>query len=144
MDICQHATVAKLPDGREVVACAKFNRNNSLGVCHKCPDNSAKGVWPILPVREVIVSEVTVSAAPQSPAMPISRVDPEKWPRWANWVKDQRTEEDKGVGDTVERKLGVAGAIFKAGLKAAGLGCGCGARKDAFNIQYPYESLPPD
>lgn len=143
MDKCQHATMIKLTHGREGVACAKFNRNNSLGVCHECGDNPAKGVWPILPVREV-----TVNAAPQSrsqsPAMPISRVSPEKWPRWANWVKDQRTEGDKGVGDTVERKLGVAGAIFKAGLKAAGLGCGCGVRKDAFNIQYPYESLPPD
>lgn len=49
-----------------------------------------------------------------------------------------RAEQDRGVGDTIERKLGAMGVAFKATLKALGVPCGCDKRRDEFNVLYPY------
>ena len=76
-------------------------------------------------------------------ALPVPTPVPfSKWPRWAKDIADQRElPTDVGVGDTVERLLGDGGLAIKAILKAAGVACGCAARKDEWNQKYPYREI---
>lgn len=60
-------------------------------------------------------------------------------PRWVKWVARYRDPEDTGVGDTIERLLGVWGERFKALMARFDIDCGCSDRKDYFNLVYPYE-----
>ena len=68
----------------------------------------------------------------------------EEWPTWARWLADRRADGDRGVGDTVERLLGVGGRAFKLLWKATfgqvGLGCGCDGRRARWNAAYAYAS----
>jgi hypothetical protein len=62
----------------------------------------------------------------------------EQWPTWAKAVTPWAEPEDIGVGDTIHRKLGVLGEVFKATLKTLGVPCGCDQRQEEWNILYPY------
>jgi hypothetical protein len=62
------------------------------------------------------------------------------WPVWAQTIAALRKAGEAGLGDTAERVFGVfGGETFKTAFKKLlGRGCGCSARKDAWNILYPY------
>jgi hypothetical protein len=62
----------------------------------------------------------------------------QQWPTWAKLVAAMKAPEDKGVGSTIDRKLGLLGAAFKLTLKALGVPCGCGDRRDLYDKLYPY------
>lgn len=61
------------------------------------------------------------------------------WPWPARTVRLMRKCGDRGVGDTVERLIGLPGTGFKSLLSAASLNCGCANRRDVLNRRYPYE-----
>lgn len=140
-EICEHATEFTHEDGRKLVKCGKYNRGNSYGTCHSCADNTTKGEWPksagFVPTA-VTVQGNPVIGPPRPPAPPPEPVPSDKWPSWANWVAGQKAEPDRGVGDTIERMLGIGGKIFQASMKLIGVPCGCNARKAEWNIKYPY------
>jgi len=79
-----------------------------------------------------------VGNALATPAAPVKAVPPEQWPVWAKGIATFRTGDDKGVGDTAERNLGIVGEAFKATAKALGKDCGCAARKAKWNAMFPY------
>lgn len=64
----------------------------------------------------------------------------ESWPWWARQIAKRATPEDKGVGDTAARLIGaVGGDAFKSGFEAlTGTNCGCDARQESLNVQFPY------
>lgn len=67
---------------------------------------------------------------------PVPKAD---WPMWAKSVALLKTQEDTGVGDTIERQLAkVGGEQFKAFAEKIGIPCGCSDRRDNFNLLYPY------
>lgn len=145
-DKCEHAEEFIHADGRELVKCGKFSRNNSYGVCHTCADNTTKGEWPksagFVPTAAVTIRSNNPMIGPPQPPPP-EPVPVDKWPSWANWVSGQKADPDKGVGDTVKRKLGIGGKIFQASMKLIGVPCGCNARKAEWNIKYPYGEPTP-
>jgi hypothetical protein len=63
---------------------------------------------------------------------------PDNWPAWAKLVAAMKADSDAGVGSTIDRKLGLIGAAFKLTLKALGVPCGCGDRKELYDKLYPY------
>lgn len=75
------------------------------------------------------------ASAPPKPIQPVARQD---WPAWANFIASHADPTDAGVGDTIHRRLGKAGEWTKAALKAAGVPCGCDARRERWNHLYPY------
>jgi hypothetical protein len=98
--------------------------------------------WPIYTKRKVIatcpkckqqiecdgiVGQVMIHAVPR-----------EQWPAWAKLVASEAEEPDTGVGDTIARKLGIAGELFKSWAKTLGIPCGCATRQKRFNAMYPY------
>lgn len=65
---------------------------------------------------------------------------PQQWPLWARGVRLNAKPPDRGVGDTIERTVGrVGGRLFKKWSNAVGFNCGCIARRDKLNRQYPYQ-----
>ena len=54
-------------------------------------------------------------------------------------VKAFKDTADTGVGDTIERLLGMGGKVFKDLLDSFEIDCGCDNRRDTFNQLYPYE-----
>lgn len=70
--------------------------------------------------------------------MPIRPIPRDQWPTWATWIASQAISADRGVGDTVHRRLGEAGELFKAAMSALGIECGCDARREEWNLLYPY------
>jgi len=59
--------------------------------------------------------------------------------RLIGWVKLFRKPEDRGVGDTVERLLAVAGGRkIKRILERVGINCGCTDRQRVLNQQHAY------
>ena len=60
-------------------------------------------------------------------------------PQWVLIVRAFRSTSDKGVGDTIERLLGMPGKVFKDLLAGFDIDCGCGNRRDTYNQLYPYE-----
>lgn len=62
----------------------------------------------------------------------------DKWPLWTSAIAKLKEPIDVGVGDTVHRKLGAAGKLFKAMMEALGVPCGCDDRRAEWNQRYPY------
>lgn len=61
------------------------------------------------------------------------------WPAWAKAIASQKRDGETGVGDTAERVIGPFGPLFKAAFKKLfEKDCGCNARKELWNLQYPY------
>lgn len=73
--------------------------------------------------------------ASNSTAIPFDR-----WPLWAKSLSLLKTDADKGIGDTIERLIGpMNSAKFKEWYKLTfGKACGCNARKDKWNKEYPF------
>lgn len=63
---------------------------------------------------------------------------PTVWPRWAVKIGRFRKSGHKGVGDTIEYLLGRFGQKFQTFMKKINIDCKCKARKDFFNLMYPY------
>lgn len=61
-----------------------------------------------------------------------------EWPRWAKALARRRRPGEKGVGDTLKRKLGLAGVLFTAAAKRLGFDCGCADKQAGMNRDYPY------
>lgn len=62
------------------------------------------------------------------------------WPMWARVLAKQKSDKDKGVGDTAERVFGrFGGSQFKKALKKIGVDCGCTARQADWNQKFAYE-----
>ena len=61
------------------------------------------------------------------------------WPLWAKAIAALKTDADAGVGDTFDRlSASMGGGVFKKWSQAAGIPCGCSARKASWNQLYPY------
>lgn len=73
-DKCEHAEEFIHADGRELVKCGKFNRNNSHGVCHTCADNTTKGEWPksagFVPTVAITTNQHKAFIGPPQPPPP--------------------------------------------------------------------------
>lgn len=68
--------------------------------------------------------------------VPLPRAE---WPIYARVVAQFRSDEDKGIGDTLARRLGGVGETFKKAFKTiTGKDCGCGDRQRKLNHMYPY------
>ena len=72
-----------------------------------------------------------------TPAAPVKAVPPEQWPVWAKGIATFRTGDDKGVGDTAERNLGIVGEAVEATGKGVGGDCGCAAGKAKWDAMFP-------
>jgi hypothetical protein len=81
---------------------------------------------------------LTVSALPP----PVPR---KQWPEWAKRLADDANDNDVGIGDTVERRIGpAASAAFKTWYRAVfKKTCGCEKRKAEWNARYPYRMTLP-
>lgn len=88
--------------------------------------------------------ETPVSTATRPPKRTqTGKFDPiprDQWPTAAVLVATLRTPEDSGVGDTIKRLIGTAGAVYQAAFRAVtGHSCtGCGFRQTKWNQLYPY------
>ncbi len=81
--------------------------------------------------RESSLTPVTIPTVP--PPKPRT-----SWPLAARLLAWLMIPEDKGLGDTIERKLGTGGEIMKKWYrKVIGRECGCGSRKDKLNVLFP-------
>jgi len=64
-----------------------------------------------------------------------------KWPTWAEELKSRRLPGESGIGDTAARIVGPAGGdAFKKVMKR----CGCGARQETLNKEFPYADTAPN
>lgn len=122
----------------------------SLGVCGNCPPDKRKPIdpeKPALPAQPppiprrmpaVVVTtpeqqRVAVEAAQKAMAVPR-----DQWPLSVKALAPFAGPLDKGIGDVVERHLGVAGEAWKAMYtKLTGSTCGCEDRKRKLNLLYP-------
>jgi hypothetical protein len=130
----------------------------NAGICHGCEFRSCggkgrPGCTGVMLCTVTGRNVIELSAAgecpkgyfdkpdPTKPAPPreLLPLHPDNWPAWAKLVAAMKAPEDKGVGSTIERKLGLIGAAFKLTLKALGVPCGCGDRRELYNKLYPYD-----
>jgi hypothetical protein len=101
-----------------------------------------------LNVEERVYVDVESECYKSIPGMPVYPpsappvLPPDQWPAWAKLVAARRQPRDKGVGDTIHREAGLAGQTFKAAFAKLGVDCGCNARRDKFNVLYPYALTP--
>lgn len=84
--------------------------------------------------REWSSVRLTIRATSPKPAA----VPREKWPMWAAAIALLKSDEDIGVGSTIERELGRAGKAFKVTMRTLGIPCGCNRRRAEFDALYPY------
>jgi hypothetical protein len=86
------------------------------------PDNA-------LPTRQVEAVTATTIAKPFS-----------DWPLWAKAISLLKSEADKGVGSTIERTIGPThSTAFKLWYQSTfGKSCGCNARKQRWDKEFPY------
>ena len=85
----------------------------------------------LIRLSPILKSAVAVAHSFRDP-QPVKRGE---WPAWARDLKAESIPGEQGVGDTAERIIGpVGGAAFKRLVKH----CGCGARKENLNQEYPY------
>lgn len=98
-----------------------------------CPNQRADGS-----ITPHVLATPTV---PSPPPVVFTPVDYANWPAWAKTMESLKADADKGVGDTVKRLLGKFGEVYQTVLKKMGMPCGCNARRDQYNIQYPYDRL---
>lgn len=78
----------------------------------------------------------TVTATSQQNVKPMPVTE---WPQWAKRLERLKQPEDKGVGDTLTRILAKKGGDwFKRTMKRLGINCGCVARQEWMNRNYPY------
>lgn len=116
-------------------------------VCHACPHRQRQCAGPCLCSLDGrdILNHARDGQCPEgrfagsSAETPASSTPRAEWPLWASKVAEWAEPPDKGVGDTIQRKLGVCGEAFKATLKVLGVECGCAARQSEWNAKYPYE-----
>lgn len=124
-----------------------FGGHPSSSVCARCQDRK-----PIDPDKPAVLVEVNVvkrmpAASALSPeqhrdaveaaekAMAIPRSD---WPLAVKALAAFSGPQDKGIGDVVERHLGVVGEAWKAMYeKLTNQKCGCEDRKRKLNLLYP-------
>jgi hypothetical protein len=97
-------------------------------------ENSAAGVCP---KGLFSTPDEPIQPRPSKPRTFLP-LHPDNWPAWAKLVAAMKAPEDKGVGSTIDRKLGLIGAAFKLTLKALGVPCGCGERKELYDKLYSY------
>lgn len=127
----------------------------NTSICLKCPHVSPPpylGVANCLHDREKPVNIVERVQSGHCPLMYFSHL-PEpitndhavpsipygQWPDEAKAIAVDRDERDKGLGDTVQRKLdGIGGVIFKAAMEWLKTPCGCTDRQAWLNAKYPY------
>ncbi len=62
----------------------------------------------------------------------------DQWPPFAKAIALLGDTSDRGVGDTVTRRLGTGGIIFKVTLQSLGIDCGCDSRRNEWNSKYSY------
>lgn len=62
----------------------------------------------------------------------------DQWPKWATALAKFKFPEDRGVGDTIKRMLGMFGKAFEATMRLAGAPCRCAERQAEFNARFPY------
>ena len=88
------------------------------------------------------VTAETITPLTISIPTPIPR---KHWPDWAKALADDAHDDDRGVGDTVERRIGPAASMaFKSWYKAIfGAECKCERRKAEWNALYPYTAAQP-
>ena len=79
------------------------------------------------------------ACSPGNPPKPPQIMPYDDWPLWAKAIAELKADDEQGVGDTFERiAASMGGVAFKAWAKAAGIDCGCDARKASWNVLYPY------
>lgn len=83
------------------------------------------------PPARIVLSKTTLPPPPD--AVPRS-----EWPMLARVVSRFRKDGERGVGDTIQSKLGVSGEWFKMAMQTLAGGCGCTARQAWLNARYPY------
>jgi hypothetical protein len=73
---------------------------------------------------------------------PVKPTVAREWPLWAKAIKAVRSEQDSGVGDTVERIIGKENSdAYKKWHKSLfGKPCNCSKRKENWNNVYSYKS----
>ena len=102
--------------------------------------NCAKGIRSC-PSRAFCEERCTQreAADPAAPPPEKPKVRPRPWPRLATFIARRRKPGEVGVGDTLARLIdGVGGALYKRVMAKLHIECGCVARQQALNRQYPY------
>jgi hypothetical protein len=123
--------VISAPSWRELLHKAKDHRRaNQLPIGAGFDDEVEQQLAGVLPESQVTTTD-------PNRKIEVPRQD---WPMWAKMIAAKARPEDRGVGDTIERTLGpVGGDAFKRWYQDIfGRSCGCGTRRDLFNLQYPY------
>lgn len=87
---------------------------------------------------QTVAERIQAKLPPRVPPPPVEPVPYDDWPKWARLISAMKTDEDVGLGATVKRMLGTAGAAFKATMKLLGAPCGCANREAEWNAKYPY------
>lgn len=151
---CIHAQ--PLPNGKAAGVQCILGLNGgrpSLGVCRRCDKRQ-----PIDPDRPAVLVEVAVVKRMPPPvvmtpeqhraaveaaekAMAVPR---DQWPLAVKVLAALAGPLDKGIGDIVERKLGIVGEAWKSAYETlVGTPCGCGDRKRKLNLLYPLDAAKP-
>jgi hypothetical protein len=131
----------------------------NAGICHTCEFRSCGGRHKpkcngVMFCTVVSKGVLDLSASGECPKGYFTKPDPTEFkpakprellplhpdnlPAWAKLVAAMKIDGEKGVGSTIDRKLGLLGAAFKLTLKALGVPCGCGERKELYDKLYPY------
>jgi hypothetical protein len=114
--------------------CPRYSREVGPGMRVICAEDSERGAA----YRQLWLTE-KLPAPPWEKGSATKRI----WPLFARIISMLRTDEDRGIGDTVARNLSKFGAnalkrVFK---RLTGRECGCADRQAALNHLYPYERL---
>jgi hypothetical protein len=107
--------------------------------CPNCGWPHHSPITLVIPCGKCSTPVRVVGKDPEAKPVPLPRTKEQQDSRLIGWVKLFRKPEDRGVGDTVERLLAVAGGRkIKRMLERVGINCGCTDRQKALNEQHPY------
>jgi hypothetical protein len=107
-----------------------LHAGNQIGAAVEVPDEIARLILAACGVE----APKTPAPAPRVPSVPF-----EQWPLAFQLLAKAARPKDTGLGDVIERVVGpIGGLAFKLWFKRiTARDCGCTARKQKLNAQYP-------
>lgn len=85
-------------------------------------------------------TNAVIAGGPPAPRAALPLGQKQTWPWWTLPIVLFKAEADAGLGDTIARVIGpIGGETYKAWyLETFGKSCGCAARQEDLNQQFPY------
>jgi len=106
------------------------------------------------PIREQLLAagrvegdslKIETSEFQRIASQPTGPLPRSEWPLVCRALAYLAKPQDRGIGDVFARIVGpVGGEAFKAWTKRHGIDCGCSARQEWMNLQWPLSKPLPD